>query len=192
MPRRFPPAARASGVPSPGRTITPPGRRSEPRKTLVAIKGTNSYGSGLARFLRSTDPGLCEVRPPRRASRAGHGKSVRLRRLGGSTHGARGTGRGPAPAVALIAGKAAGGNNSIDLRGIHFEGTYRLCAACLVYAGLLGVERVSTRSPAHGELLHPGGRKPPTVSRARPAPHAVRPTASDIRACTSHPPVTCR
>ncbi|MDO5745974.1 MAG: transposase [Micrococcaceae bacterium] len=50
-------------------------RRSEPGKTLVAIEGTNSYGSGLTRFLRSTDLDLCEVRPPRRASRVGRGKS---------------------------------------------------------------------------------------------------------------------
>ncbi|MCG2621237.1 IS110 family transposase [Arthrobacter sp. I2-34] len=50
-------------------------RRSEPGKTLVAIEGTNSYGSGLTRALRSTDLDLCEVRPPRRTSRAGRGKS---------------------------------------------------------------------------------------------------------------------
>lgn len=41
-------------------------RRSEPGKTLVAIEGTNSYGSGLTRALRATDLDLCEVRPPRR------------------------------------------------------------------------------------------------------------------------------
>ncbi len=50
-------------------------RRSEPGKTLVAIEGTNSYGSGLTRALRATELDLCEVRPPRRASRAGRGKS---------------------------------------------------------------------------------------------------------------------
>lgn len=49
-------------------------RRSEPGKTLVAIEGTNSYGSGLTRVLRSTELDLCEVRPPRRASHAGRGK----------------------------------------------------------------------------------------------------------------------
>lgn len=50
-------------------------RRSEPGKTLVAIEGTNSYGSGLTRALRATELDLCEVRPPRRISRAGRGKS---------------------------------------------------------------------------------------------------------------------
>lgn len=50
-------------------------RRSEPGKTLVAIEGTNSYGAGLTRALRATDLDICEVRPPRRVSRAGRGKS---------------------------------------------------------------------------------------------------------------------
>ncbi|PYI65467.1 IS110 family transposase [Arthrobacter livingstonensis] len=50
-------------------------RRSEPGKTLVAIEGTNSYGSGLTRALRQTELDFCEVRPPRRTSRAGRGKS---------------------------------------------------------------------------------------------------------------------
>lgn len=50
-------------------------RRSEPGKTLVSIEGTNSYGAGLTRALRATDLGVCEVRPPRRVSRAGRGKS---------------------------------------------------------------------------------------------------------------------
>ncbi len=50
-------------------------RRSEPGKTLVAIEGTNSYGSGLTRALRATALDICEVRPPRRTSRAGRGKS---------------------------------------------------------------------------------------------------------------------
>ena len=50
-------------------------RRSEPGKTLVAIEGTNSYGSGLTRTLRATDLDICEVRPPRRTSRSGRGKS---------------------------------------------------------------------------------------------------------------------
>ncbi|MDQ0093056.1 IS110 family transposase [Paeniglutamicibacter psychrophenolicus] len=50
-------------------------RRSEPGRTLVAIEGTNSYGAGLTRALRTTELDLCEVRPPRRTSRAGRGKS---------------------------------------------------------------------------------------------------------------------
>lgn len=50
-------------------------RRSEPGKTLVAIDGTNSYGSGPTRALRATNLDICEVRLPRRTSRAGHGKS---------------------------------------------------------------------------------------------------------------------
>ncbi|ASN39190.1 IS110 family transposase [Arthrobacter sp. 7749] len=49
-------------------------RLSAPGKTLVAIEGTNSYGSGLTRVLRATELDLCKVRPPRRASRAGRGK----------------------------------------------------------------------------------------------------------------------
>lgn len=50
-------------------------RRREPGRTLVAIEGTNSYGAGLTRALRATELDLCEVRPPRRTSRAGRGKS---------------------------------------------------------------------------------------------------------------------
>ena len=50
-------------------------RRSEQGKTLVAIEGTNSYGAGLTRALRTTELDVCEVRPPRRTSRAGRGKS---------------------------------------------------------------------------------------------------------------------
>lgn len=50
-------------------------RRSEPGRTLVAIEGTNSYGAGLAHALRATELDICEVHPPRRASRAGRGKS---------------------------------------------------------------------------------------------------------------------
>ncbi|MGL3806097.1 IS110 family transposase [Paeniglutamicibacter sp. R2-26] len=50
-------------------------RHSLPGKTLVAIEGTNSYGSGLTRALRATELDICEVRPPRRMSRAGRGIS---------------------------------------------------------------------------------------------------------------------
>lgn len=57
------------------RAITWIDRRSEPGRTLVAIEGTNSYGAGLTRALRATELDICEVRPPRRISRAGHGKS---------------------------------------------------------------------------------------------------------------------
>lgn len=57
------------------RAITWIDRRSAPGKTLVAIEGTNSYGATLTRALAATDLEVCEVRPPRRASRAGRGKS---------------------------------------------------------------------------------------------------------------------
>ncbi|WP_415854101.1 IS110 family transposase [Sinomonas sp. G460-2] len=42
---------------------------------LVAIEGTGSYGANLARTLQSEGIAVCDVRPPRRASRAGRGKS---------------------------------------------------------------------------------------------------------------------
>lgn len=61
--------------PGPRRAIAWIDRRSEPGKTLVAIEGANSYGSGLAHALRSTELDVCEVHPPRRATRAGRGKS---------------------------------------------------------------------------------------------------------------------
>ena len=41
----------------------------------MAIEEANSYGSGLTRALRATALDICEVRPPRRTSRAGRGKS---------------------------------------------------------------------------------------------------------------------
>lgn len=50
-------------------------RRRTPGRTLVAIEGTNSYGATLTRALAATDLEVCEVRPPRRASRSGRGKS---------------------------------------------------------------------------------------------------------------------
>lgn len=50
-------------------------RRRAPGRTLLAIEGTNSYGATLTRALAATDLEVCEVRPPRRASRAGRGKS---------------------------------------------------------------------------------------------------------------------
>lgn len=50
-------------------------RRSERGRTLVAIEGASSYGATLTRALRGTDLDVCEVRPPRRTSRAGRGKS---------------------------------------------------------------------------------------------------------------------
>ena len=56
-------------------------RRSLPGEALVAIEGTNSYGSGLTRALRATELDICEVRPPRRISRAGRGKSDVLTEL---------------------------------------------------------------------------------------------------------------
>lgn len=63
-------------VPGLTRAIAWIDRRSDPGKTLVAIEGTNSYGSGLTRFLRSTELDLCEVRPPRR------GLACRSRKIG--------------------------------------------------------------------------------------------------------------
>ena len=57
------------------RAITWIDRRRTPGRTLVAIEGTNSYGASLTRALAATDLEVCEVHPPRRASRAGRGKS---------------------------------------------------------------------------------------------------------------------
>lgn len=42
---------------------------------LVAVEGTGSYGANLARTLQSEGIPVCDVRPPKRASRAGKGKS---------------------------------------------------------------------------------------------------------------------
>ena len=42
---------------------------------LVAIEGTGSYGANLTRTLQTEGIAVCDVRPPKRASRAGKGKS---------------------------------------------------------------------------------------------------------------------
>jgi transposase len=44
-------------------------------KVLVAIEGTGSYGANLTRTLQTEGIAVCDVRPPKRASRAGKGKS---------------------------------------------------------------------------------------------------------------------
>ena len=42
---------------------------------LVAVEGTNSYGAGITRTLTMANVPVVEARPPKRASRAGRGKS---------------------------------------------------------------------------------------------------------------------
>lgn len=49
--------------------------RRAPGRALVAIEGTGSYGANLTRALQAAGIDVCDVRPPKRASRAGHGKS---------------------------------------------------------------------------------------------------------------------
>jgi hypothetical protein len=71
-------------------------RRRVPGRTLVAIEGTNSYGATLTRALAGTDLEVCEVRPPRRASRAGRGTSDDIDALAYYPHGARRRRLGPA------------------------------------------------------------------------------------------------
>lgn len=50
-------------------------RRRAQGQVLVAIEGASSYGSGLRRALIATGVDVCDVRPPKRAARAGRGKS---------------------------------------------------------------------------------------------------------------------
>ncbi|GAA2145835.1 IS110 family transposase [Arthrobacter humicola] len=50
-------------------------QRHSTGKVLVAIEGTGSYGANLIRTLRAEGIAVCDVRPPRRASRTGKGKS---------------------------------------------------------------------------------------------------------------------
>lgn len=50
-------------------------RRSEPGRTLVAIEGANSYGSGLTHAPRAMELNICHMRPPRRVTHASHRKS---------------------------------------------------------------------------------------------------------------------
>jgi transposase len=49
--------------------------RTDGGPVLVAIEGTGSYGANLTRHLQSKNIDVCDVRPPKRASRAGRGKS---------------------------------------------------------------------------------------------------------------------
>lgn len=50
-------------------------RRSRAGETLVSVEGASSYGAGLTRALQAAGVEVCDVRPPRRISRAGTGKS---------------------------------------------------------------------------------------------------------------------
>ena len=57
------------------RALTWLGRRSPAGRTLVAVEGASSYGAGLTRALETAGVDVCDVKRPRRASRAGSGKS---------------------------------------------------------------------------------------------------------------------
>ncbi|ALU38896.1 transposase [Kocuria flava] len=61
--------------PGVARALTWMGRRSTAGRTLVAVEGASSYGAGLTRALEAAGVDVCDVKPPRRASRAGSGKS---------------------------------------------------------------------------------------------------------------------
>ncbi|MFF9563914.1 IS110 family transposase [Leifsonia sp. NPDC014704] len=50
-------------------------RRRAPGRILAAIEGTGSYGANLTRALIAAGIDVCDVRPPKRATRAGRGKS---------------------------------------------------------------------------------------------------------------------
>lgn len=50
-------------------------RRRAQGRLLVAIEGASSYGSNLRRALIGAGSDVCDVRPPKRAARAGRGKS---------------------------------------------------------------------------------------------------------------------
>lgn len=50
-------------------------RRRAQGRVLVAIEGASSYGSNLRRALIGAGVDVCDVRPPKRAARAGRGKS---------------------------------------------------------------------------------------------------------------------
>lgn len=50
-------------------------RRRAQGRLLVAIEGASSYGSNLRRALIAAGVEVCDVRPPKRAARAGRGKS---------------------------------------------------------------------------------------------------------------------
>lgn len=49
--------------------------RRAPGRILVAIEGASSYGANLGRALTGAGVDVCDVRPPKRQSRAGRGKS---------------------------------------------------------------------------------------------------------------------
>ena len=57
------------------RALTWLGRRTTAGRTLVSVEGASSYGARLTRALEAASVDVCDVKPPRRASRAGTGKS---------------------------------------------------------------------------------------------------------------------
>jgi transposase len=50
-------------------------RRTAPGQVLVSVEGASSYGAGLTRALHGAGISVCDVRPPRRTSQRGRGKS---------------------------------------------------------------------------------------------------------------------
>lgn len=54
------------------------GRRTTTGQVLVSVEGTGSYGAGLTRALISAGMPVCEVKPPKRQSRTGAGKSDQI------------------------------------------------------------------------------------------------------------------
>lgn len=59
-------------------------RRRANGRVLVAIEGASSYGSNLRRALIAADVDVCDVRPPKRAARAGRGKSDEIDAIAGA------------------------------------------------------------------------------------------------------------
>lgn len=50
-------------------------RRADEGQILVSVEGASSYGAGLTRALQGAGISVCDVRPPRRGSQRGRGKS---------------------------------------------------------------------------------------------------------------------
>lgn len=58
-----------------GRALSWIGRRTTGAAVLISIEGASSHGAGLTRAVLKAGIDACDVRPPRRASRTGKGKS---------------------------------------------------------------------------------------------------------------------
>lgn len=139
-------------------------RRRAPGRTLVAIEGTISYGATLTRSLAATDLEVCQLRPSRRASRAGRGTSDDIDALAYYPHGARRRRLGPATAPG--GRQPAGPCGSCSMPAMPWKATARPigCASPHCSAPWIWALMPAQPSPTPRSLRSVGGEPTPAMT----------------------------